>query len=117
PAARLGLFQVKYHWSTEALPELIRRSAEKLTAWADTHPDCRIDLNFPGIGNGRLHPAQVLPIVGQLPDNVHVWRYRQSDAHRSSQTPGREARIDRGTTVQQTLRKLYFDKLSTGGWT
>jgi len=77
PASRLGLFQVKYHWNTEALPELIQRSAEKLTAWASAHPDCRIDLNFPGIGNGRLHPAQVLPIVGQLPDNVHVWQYRR----------------------------------------
>jgi len=110
PAARLGLFQVKCHWSTEALPELIRRSTEKLTVWANAHPDCRIDLNFPGIGNGRLHPAQVLPIVGQLPDNVHVWRYRQSDVDRSSQTPGREARrVGRGTTVQQALHNLRVD--------
>jgi len=95
---------------TEALPELIQRSAEKLTVWASAHPDCRIDLNFPGIGNGRLSPAQVLPVVGQLPDNVHVWRYRRSDVDRSSQTPGREARrMSRETTVQQALRKLRLD--------
>jgi len=77
PVSRLGLFQVKYHWNTEALPDLIQRSTEKLTVWAGAHPDCRIDLNFPGIGNGRLRPDQVLPIVGQLPDNVHVWQYRR----------------------------------------
>jgi len=76
PATRLGLFQVKRHWSTDAILDLIHQSADQLTQWASTHPDCRIDLNFPGIGNGRLSPDQVLPVIKQLPDNVHVWQYR-----------------------------------------
>jgi len=88
PAARLGLFQVKYHWNTEALPELIHQSADQLTEWASAHPDCRIDLNFPGIGNGRLSSEQVFPIIEQLPDSVHVWQYqRRGGTNRSSQTP------------------------------
>jgi len=82
-----------------------------LAEWAIAHPDCRIDLNFPGIGNGRLSPDQVLPLIKQLPDNVHVWRYRPcGEANRSSKTPGREdQRAGRTATVQQALHDLRVD--------
>jgi len=35
----------------------------------------RIDLNFPGIGNGKLPRHQVLYLLEDLPDNIHVWEY------------------------------------------
>lgn len=73
PEAKLGLFQVKQHWSTKAKPDLIRKSARALYHFALNHPDKRIDLNFPGIGNGKLDVEDVWPLVAGLPDNVHIW--------------------------------------------
>ena len=33
----------------------------------------RVDLNFPGIGNGKLLMEDVLPVIDCLGDNVNVW--------------------------------------------
>ena len=59
PAAKLGAFQVKRHYSQPASLELIRHSAAALYAWCAEHPDAQVVLNFPGIGNGRLRRADV----------------------------------------------------------
>lgn len=75
PAAKLGAFQVKQHYSQAASLELIRRSTAALCAWCADQPDAQVALNFPGIGNGRLHRKDVLPIAMQLPDQVTIWEY------------------------------------------
>lgn len=75
PAAKLGVFQVKTHYDRPASLSLIRRSVATLLAWCERHPDAAVHLNFPGIGNGELARAQVLPLLKSLPANVHVWEY------------------------------------------
>jgi hypothetical protein len=76
PAAKLGAFQVKQHYSQPASLELIRRSTAALCAWCIKHPTATVVVNFPGIGNGRLRREDVLPIIAQLPDQVTIWEYR-----------------------------------------
>ena len=75
----LGAFQVKHHFSDPATLSLIEYSTRHLTNLANRLPKQRFDLNFPGIGNGRLAYNDVLPIVRQLPDNVHVWTFKPRD--------------------------------------
>lgn len=70
----VGFFMVKRHWKEAAVPEIIDDSVVDLMEWA-CHSFARIDLNFPGIGNGKLKREDVLPIIERLPDNVHVWEY------------------------------------------
>lgn len=76
PDAKLGLFQTKVNWQQPSSVGLIGRSVEALCWWASHHPDTAIHLNYPGIGNGGLTPAQVEPLIKILPDNVHVWTRR-----------------------------------------
>lgn len=73
PIRKEGAFQTKIHWHDRAEAEIISVSTKMLNQWAFTHPDKRIDLNFPGIGYGGLDRFEVLPIIQQLPDNVHIW--------------------------------------------
>jgi len=75
PTAKLGIFQVKFHYRQAASLDLIRRSTAMLCAWCADHPYTQVALNFPGIGNGRLRREDVLPIVAQLPDQVTIWEY------------------------------------------
>ena len=75
PKAKLGLFQVKLRYWETADPELIRLSTEMLLAWLEEHPGVRVDLNFPGIGNGKLSIEVVRPVIDVLPRNVHIWQY------------------------------------------
>lgn len=75
PAAKLGAFQVKQHYSQPASLELIRRSTAALCAWCAEHPTATVAVNFPGIGNGRLCREDVLPIIAQLPDQITIWQY------------------------------------------
>jgi hypothetical protein len=74
PEKKLGLFQVKRHFSQQADLELITYSTRLLRDWCIAHPDASVHLNFPGIGNGRRPITEVMPIIAQLPDNVQVWR-------------------------------------------
>ena len=67
----LGWFMTKRHWKDPSTLDIIRDSVRELKRWQDIAE--RIDLNFPGIGNGKLKREDVLPIIEQLPDNVHVW--------------------------------------------
>lgn len=78
----VGYFMVKDHWNNPADPAIIQASVDSLIKQTTVRCMCgkcendmRIDLNFPGIGNGKLKREDVLPIIEQLPDNVHVWEY------------------------------------------
>lgn len=81
----VGFFMVKEHWAEEAKLEVIERSVQSLLDFigdenmlADdfSHvPVRRVDLNFPGIGNGKLRREDVLPLLERLPDHVHIWEY------------------------------------------
>ncbi len=80
PRAKIGLFQVKGRFNAPADPGLIKHSTEMLCQWCNEHPEAQVHLNFPGIGNGRLEPGDVLPLINELPDSVHVWQYRSTSA-------------------------------------
>ena len=66
--ADLASFPVKHHWHDEADPELIRRSAEQLVAFADKFGYENVVLPRPGCGNGRLRWEEVRPILEQVLD-------------------------------------------------
>lgn len=65
-------FMVKDHWKEPAKLDIIKQSVFYLKHGFDWE-DKRIDLNFPGIGNGHLAREDVLPLLQDLPDNVHIW--------------------------------------------
>lgn len=71
-----GAFQVKYDWIDSADLDLIKRSTSQLADFATQRPEMTFNLNFPGIGNGRLARNIVLPIIETLPDNVTVWELK-----------------------------------------
>ena len=71
----VDIFQVKHHWKDEASLELIKHSADMLRHYADNYSTRRFDLNFPGIGNGRLRHSDVKPLLDDLPHNVHIWTF------------------------------------------
>lgn len=73
PESKIGLFQVKRHWENDASLDLIQESTSRLKKWAEDRPTAKIDMNFPGIGYGRLRRAPVLEIVACLPDNITLW--------------------------------------------
>ncbi|WP_420640503.1 hypothetical protein [Candidatus Leptofilum sp.] len=79
PAAKLGAFQVKLYYSQPASLELIRHSTAIFCAWCAVHPDAKVVLNYPGIGNGRFRREVVLPIIAQLPEQVTIWEYSLPD--------------------------------------
>jgi len=68
-------FQVKTHYMDNAEHKLIERSALELCKLANTMNNKRFNLNFPGIGFGKLTEGEVLPIIEMLPDNVSVWKF------------------------------------------
>lgn len=69
-------FQVKTHFRNQADLDLIQKSAGGLLQMAEKYPNKRFDLNFPGIGNGGRNQSEVMPIIEDLPKNVHIWRFR-----------------------------------------
>lgn len=75
PKQTVGFFMVKDHWAAPARLDIIQKSVDELCAWLQDDPKERVDLNFPGIGNGRLSREEVLPLLQKLPDSVHVWEY------------------------------------------
>ncbi|MCK5019640.1 MAG: hypothetical protein KAS32_21455 [Candidatus Peribacteraceae bacterium] len=68
-----GLFQTKTHYSHDSKLVLISMSTDKLKKLALANPDQSYNLNFPGIGCGRLPKEKVLPIIKTLPKNVTIW--------------------------------------------
>lgn len=71
---RFGLFQTKGDWRKPAVPRLIMRAAAMLSEQAQAHPEWEIVLPMPGVGEGKLQEEVVLPLLGDLPDNVLVFR-------------------------------------------
>lgn len=71
----IGYFMVKDHWANTARVDIIAESIDDLKSWLTSHKYSRVDLNFPGIGNGKLKREDVLPLLEQLPDSVHIWEY------------------------------------------
>lgn len=67
-------FMVKDHWRNKASLTIIGESVFQLRYGFDWSKPRRIDLNFPGIGNGHLNKKDVLPLLEVLPDNVHIWQ-------------------------------------------
>lgn len=71
----IGYFMVKDHWMEPAKKDIIQTSVAHLCEYMDFVSKFRVDLNFPGIGNGKLRREDVLPLLEPLPDNVHIWEY------------------------------------------
>lgn len=67
----VGVFQVKTSWKGPASLDLIEKSTKMLSQIASNYD--RVDMNFPGIGNGRLKRESVLPYIVDLPDNIYIW--------------------------------------------
>ena len=72
-SGKIGVFQVKRHYTSKARIFLIRYSIKILCCFAKQHKSKQIHMNYPGIGYGRLTKKEVYPIIKQLPDNVHIW--------------------------------------------
>lgn len=68
-------FMVKDHWRNDADISIISSSLFYLKHGFDWQGK-RIDLNFPGIGNGRLKRDSILYLLEDLPDNIHIWEYK-----------------------------------------
>lgn len=71
----VGWFITKYNWRQNSSLDILQRSCRDLARLAEIMYPKRIDLNFPGIGYGKLEREDVLPLLQILPDNVHVWEY------------------------------------------
>ncbi len=67
-------FMVKDHWFKDADLGIIASSCWMLQKHF-LGMDQRVDLNFPGIGNGKLPRDRVLYLLEELPDNIHIWEY------------------------------------------
>ncbi len=67
-------FMVKHHWKEEADLGIIASSVYALKNHVKG-TNLRVNLNFPGIGNGKLPRDSVLYLLEDLPDNVNIWEY------------------------------------------
>lgn len=70
----IAALQTKLHFSTPSPLELVHQSLERLAAITDLYSE--IHLTMPGVANGKLPLASVLPLVEQLPNNCYVWSKR-----------------------------------------
>ena len=70
---KIGVFQVNHDFLEAAKLSLIGFSCIRLMEIIKRGEFKNLHLNFPGIGNGKLDRAHVLPIISELPDCVHVW--------------------------------------------
>lgn len=70
----IGWFKVKHHWRSDADLALIEESARQLGEYARFFPRWKFEMNYPGVGNGRLKDTDVFPVLAGLPDNVHIYR-------------------------------------------
>lgn len=67
-------FQTKIHWKDDARLDLIGYSTIKLLRLLDKEKPHRVDMVYPGIGKGKLHPDLVQPCLTYLPHKVRIWR-------------------------------------------
>lgn len=77
PERKFGAFQTKIAYKDESPLWLIHYSALMLDKFIRDNPVMNVHLNFPGVGLGRLDKEHVLPLIDFLPDNVHVWQYKE----------------------------------------
>ena len=70
---RYGAAQVKYRFNHKAELSLIRLSMAMLANMASKDRNSMYNVNYPGIGNGRLKKGDVYHLLEMLPQNVHVW--------------------------------------------
>ena len=75
---RYGAAQVKYRFDEKANLELITHSMTMLSIMAGNNNKGIYNINYPGIGNGGLKENEVRPIIEMLPDNVHVWKKKET---------------------------------------
>jgi hypothetical protein len=59
----IGIFQVKKEFRDDADLSLIASSCILLKKWMASNPNVKVQLNYPGIGNGRLKFNDVKPII------------------------------------------------------
>ena len=74
---KYGAFQVKYRFNEKADLDLIKFSMVMLSLEAKKDREAIFNINFPGIGNGRLTEDEVKPVLRTLPGNVHVWKKKE----------------------------------------
>lgn len=69
-----GLFQTKLDWTGKSKIVYIKNAVDNLLLYLDRRPEIqKVDLNYPGIGNGGLTKKDVFPIISRLPDIVTIW--------------------------------------------
>lgn len=73
----VAAFQVKWDFSKPANYILIEHSVFQLAKLARKYPLSRFDLNYPGVGNGKLDRRKVREHLEKLPNNVHVWQFKR----------------------------------------
>lgn len=71
---RVFAFQTKRHFKHNSPIELVEASCRKLKGIAERTGKL-FAIPFPGINHGKLLREDVLKILEDLPDNVHVWEY------------------------------------------
>ncbi len=83
PKKKLGIFQVKRHFglngrkneaARDLMLSIIGESVRWLQYFCRMQPRARVDMPFPGIGNGGMDIDLVREEVKRLPDNVYTWR-------------------------------------------
>lgn len=98
PRAKVGGFQTKrrfwetandgkdltYNW----LLHHLKNSTVCLMRFIRQHPNIRVDMPFPSIGNAGMPIDTVRGIIRHLPDNVFVWRLEKPSQIDSNNSPG-----------------------------
>ncbi|MCK5018192.1 MAG: hypothetical protein KAS32_14140 [Candidatus Peribacteraceae bacterium] len=68
-----GLFQTKTDFKHDSKLALISMSTDKLKKLARANTEQIYNVNFPGVGYGKLSKEKVMPIIKSLPKNVVIW--------------------------------------------
>lgn len=73
----IGLFQVKLHYFAAADLNVINNSCKMLSYWVNEKQLTNINMNYPGIGAGKLSKASVRKVLDEhlcdLP--ITIWEY------------------------------------------
>lgn len=71
----LGVFalQTKTDWRKKSDVNLVKRSIGRLKDFGIAYPDLKLACPFPGISHGGLRREEILPMLLELPDNIHIW--------------------------------------------
>jgi hypothetical protein len=83
-----GLFQTQMNWDESPDPELIRFSMDCLREYADTNPEVKIRMNFPGSKNNSLNQGAIARLLLPLPANLTVCHQGQFERSFPTSFPG-----------------------------